>query len=198
MLRWRIWVAAVWYRRVRTRGGVLEHWHACRGWVQLLGGLVATSFFSFDLFYMPFDTRSSHRLARILCKVCFKGYVSLLYPHQPARTSVPFPCLRCIPLYTMIGIDTVYCILYMFGVLVTTMQLSCCFVCVWGVVLQLAVCLQSPVSVLRFCIPYLSTCYFIFIVYVCILWIMWSCESTRCVLVRCMCHFIWVGLQVSV
>ena len=69
-------------------------------------------FFCLEAFNMPFDTRWSHRLARTLCKVCFKGYVSLLYPHQPAGTSVPFACLRCIPLYTMIGMDTVYCILY--------------------------------------------------------------------------------------
>jgi len=87
-------------------------------------------FFCLEAFNMPFDTRWSHRLARTLCKVCFKGYVSLLYPHQPARTSVPFACLRCIPLYTMIGMDTVYCILYIVGVLVTTMQSRCCFVCV--------------------------------------------------------------------
>ena len=61
---------------------------------------------------------------------CVLGGVLLLSPHQPGGTSVPFACLRCSPLYTMVGIDTLYCMRYMFGVLMTTPHLWSCFACV--------------------------------------------------------------------
>ena len=130
---------------------------------------------------------------------CVLGGVSSCCPsHQPGGTSVPFACLRCSPLYTMIGIDTFYCMGYMFRVLVTTPHLWSCFACVWGVVLQLGVCLQSCMCGIEYLILYLSTFYFIFIVYVCLCVVVcYLCVSVR-VLVRCMCPFFLVDIQVSV
>jgi hypothetical protein len=176
----------------------MEHWHVRRGWVQFMGDCVATSFFSFDAFYMIFDTGSSHHLVWILSKMCFRGCVSLLYLYQPTSEGVPFGCILRATLHNMIDIDTLYCILYMFGFLMNTMRFCCCFVCVWGVVLQLVVCLQPPVYGFEYPVPYLWTYYFIFIVYVCFCLIVWYLGVSSCVLVHCRCHFIWVGLQVSV
>jgi len=129
MLRWRIYVPAVWYGRVR-RGSVVEHWHVCRGRDQLMGGCVSTSFFRFDLFHIVFDTRSSHHLARILSKECFRGCVFLSYPHQPASTSVHFACLWFSPLYIMIVICTLYYVMYIFRVSGNRMIVDVPF-CVW-------------------------------------------------------------------
>ena len=78
---------------------------------------VATSFLRFDFIFTTFDTRSSHHLARILSKVCFRGCVFLLSPHQPGGTSVPFASLWCSPLYVVLGIGTLYHILYILRVL---------------------------------------------------------------------------------
>ena len=100
---------------------------------------------------MAFDTRSSHRLARIPCKVCFRGCVFLLYSYTPVQRGVHVGCILRATLHTMIAIDTLYCILYIFGVLMNAMQFLCCFICVWGVVLPLGCvftvsCVLSVVS----------------------------------------------------
>ena len=98
---------------------------------------VATSFFRFAVFYMTFDARSIHDLARIPCKVCFRGCVSLLYSYTPVKRGVPFGCILRATLHDMIDINTLYCILYMFGFLMNTMEFCCCYVRVSGVVLPL-------------------------------------------------------------
>jgi hypothetical protein len=121
MLRWQLWVAAVWYGRVRNRGSVLEHCHVCRGWVQLVGGWVTTSFFCLEAFNISYDTWLRHRLVWILCKVCFRGCVSLLYPYQPGNTSVHFACLWCRTVCIMIVIGSLYYMMYIFWVMVNRM-----------------------------------------------------------------------------
>ena len=63
---------------------------------------------------------------------------------------------------------------------------------------SLVVCLQCPVSGFEYPIPYLSTFYFIFIVYVCLCVVVCYLCVSMCVLVCCMCPFLLVDIQVSV
>jgi hypothetical protein len=115
----------------------MEHCHVRRGLVYFMGDCVATSFFHLVAFNMSYDRWLRHHLVGIPCKVCCRGCVSLLYPHQPGNTSVPFGCILRATLHDMIDINTLYCILYMFGFLMSTMQFWCSFVRVSGVVLPL-------------------------------------------------------------
>ena len=195
---WWIKVAGVWYERFRTRGSEMEHWHVSHGWVQLMDDCVATSFFRVVAFNISYDTWLRHCLVWILCKMCFRGYVFLLYPHQPGGTRVPFACLRCSPPYTMIGIDTLYYILHMFGVLMNRTPLCLCFICVfmccvagWCVLAVSYVWFRVSSSIFVDALFYIhSICMFL-------------CDCmifglASCVLVRCRCHFILVDVQVCV
>ena len=68
----------------------------------------------------------------------------------------------------MLDIDTLYCMRYMFGVLVTTWCRCGLVLCVFEVLAcPLVVCFQSCMCGLPSCIPYSMTYYFIFIVYLC-------------------------------
>ena len=110
------------------------------------------------------------------------------------RQGVHFPCPWCGSLSLMLDIDNWWYKMYMFGVLMNTTHFWSCFVCVWSVVFQLVVCLQSPVYGFEYPVPYLWTYYFIFIVYVCLCVVVWYLGVSSCVLVHCRCHFFLVAL----
>jgi len=177
----------------------MEHWHVCRGWVQLMGDCLATSFFVLTAFHMLYDTWLRHRLVGILRKVCFRGYIFLLYPRQPGSTSVPFAWILYARLHNMLDVDTLYCLRYMFGVLVTTRCRCGLVLCVFEVLCCSLVCVfQSCMSGIEYPIGYLWTYTFIFIVYVCLCVTVWYLGVSSCVLVLPRCPFLLVGLQVSI
>ena len=64
--------------------------------------------------------------------------------------------------------------------------------------LQLGVCLQSCMCGIEYPIGYLWTCYFIFIVYVCLCVVVCYLGVSSCVLVLPRCHFLLVDVQVSI